>query len=517
MRKRSFILNAVFLTSATLIARVIGIAFRVYMSNKIGSEGIGLYQLITTIYMFSATFATSGISLAVTRLVTDSIAKKEYKTAKIATSRCLCVGVIVGSLVGVAMFSYAEFLSVSVLHDARAMLSLKILAPSLPFMAISACFRGYFFAVRQVIKTASEQLFEQIVEILVFSSLIGFFLPKGLEYACCAVVIGTTIAEILSCFYSYFMYRKDILKYDNSEVTDKKGIYKKIAFIAFPVTASSSLRSGLSTIENVLIPSGLQKAGASSQKSLAGYGLINGMVMPVITFPSVFLFSFALLLIPEMSEANAVNHKKNINYIATRVFHITLIYSIMISGIFLFFSDDFGLSIYGSNESGVFMSVLAPLIPLMYLDGVVDAILKGLDEQLHYLSYNIIDSTLRVILIFIFLPMYGLQGLIIVMFVSAILNSSLSMGRLIRVTELKVKIVDWFIKPIASIVLSGFALNTLFSYHIFEFSCVTYKLILEVLLLILFYMSLLFISGGISNEEIDWIKGYLKQKNRTKI
>ena len=107
MRKRSFILNAVFLTSATLIARVIGIAFRVYMSNKIGSEGIGLYQLITTIYMFSATFATSGISLAVTRLVTDSISKKEYKTAKIATSRCLCVGVIVGSLVGVAMFSYA--------------------------------------------------------------------------------------------------------------------------------------------------------------------------------------------------------------------------------------------------------------------------------------------------------------------------------------------------------------------------------------------------------------------------
>ena len=131
-------LNAFFLTSATLIARVIGIAFRVYMSNKIGSEGIGLYQLISTIYMFAATFATSGISLAVTRLVTDSIAKKEYRTAKIAISRCFYIGVVLSSIVGIVMFVYSEALSVYILHDTRAILSLKILAPSLPFMSISA-------------------------------------------------------------------------------------------------------------------------------------------------------------------------------------------------------------------------------------------------------------------------------------------------------------------------------------------------------------------------------------------
>ena len=511
MKKRSFMLNAFFLTSATLIARVIGIAFRVYMSNKIGSEGIGLYQLISTIYMFAATFATSGISLAVTRLVTDSIAKKEYRTAKIAISRCFYIGVVLSSIVGIVMFVYSEALSVYILHDTRAILSLKILAPSLPFMSISACFRGYFFAVRQVIKTASEQLFEQIIEILIFSCLIGFFLPKGIEYACCSVVIGTTVAEILSCFYSYFIYKKDVLECNNFEISNKREIYKKIAFIALPVTASSSLRSGLSTVENILIPAGLQRSGESSQKSLAGYGLISGMVMPVITFPSVFLFSFALLLIPEMSEANAVNHKRNINYIVTRVFYITLIYSIMISGIFLFFSNDFGLSIYGSSESGALMSILAPLIPLMYLDGVVDAILKGLNEQLHYLSYNIIDSILRVIFIFVLLPIYGLKGLIIVIFFSTILNSFLSMNRLIKVTELKVKIIDWLLKPVAAIVVSCFALNAIFSYEIFEFSSITYKLILEILLAILFYIFILFISGSINNEEFNWIKSYFKR------
>lgn len=516
MRKRSFIINAVFLTSATLIAKVIGIVFRVYMSNKIGSEGIGLYQLITTVYFFAATFSTSGITLAVTRIVTDSIAKHEYGTAKFAMTRCIYIDVILSSLVGFLMFIYAEPLSANILHDTRAMLSLKVLAPSLPFMAVSACFRGYFYAVRQVIKTASEQLLEQIIEIAIFSSLIGFLLPKGLEYACCAVVIGTTIAEAISSFYSYFMYRLDKKKFNSSGEINKKCVYKNIALISLPVTASSSIRSGLSTIENILIPSGLQKSGVSSQKSLAGYGLINGMVMPVISFPSVFLFSFALLLIPEMSEANAVNHKRNINYISNRFFHITLIYSIMVSGIFLFFSDDFGLAIYGSCESGFYMSLLSPLIPLIYLDGVVDCMLKGLNEQLHYLSYNIIDSILRVILIFTLLPIYGLKGLIIVMFFSEILNSSLSINRLIKVTNLKINVLDWLLKPIASIVLSCFALNKLLSFEFLQFSSIIYKLTFEALISIVFYIFLLFISGGINNEEIAWIKKYFTKESLSK-
>lgn len=517
MKKRSFIINAFFLTSATLIAKVIGIIFRVYMSNKIGSEGIGLYQLITTIYFFAATFSTSGITLAVTRMVTDSVAKHEYSVAKFAMTRCIYIDVVLSSLVGFLMFRYARDLSIYILHDTRAILSLKVLAPSLPFMAVSACFRGYFYAVRRVIKTASEQLLEQIIEIAIFSSLIGFFLPKGLEYACCAVVIGTTIAEAMSAFYSYFMYRADKKKYNVSGEVDKKCVYKNIALISLPVTASSSIKSGLSTIENILIPSGLQKAGASSQKSLAGYGLINGMVMPVVSFPSVFLFSFALLLIPEMSEANAVNHKRNINYISNRVFHITLIYSIMVSGIFLFFSSDFGLSIYGSSESGLYMSLLSPLIPLMYLDGVVDCMLKGLNEQLHYLSYNIIDSILRVVLIFTLLPIYGLKGLMIVIFFSEILNSSLSINRLIKITDLKINVIDWLLKPIASIVLSCFALNKILSFEFLQFSSITYKLIFEVVISMVMYIFLLLVSDGINSEEINWVKKYFKKTSLNKI
>ena len=206
MRKKTFLVNAAVLTSAMLLSRVIGLSFRVYMSSKIGSEGIGLFQLISTIFLFASTFATSGISLSVTRMVTDALAAKQFQKARSIVKKSLLVGLAFSVIIGCALFFSAEAVGTKVLKDSRSVLPLKILAPSLPFMAVSACFRGYFFAVRRAVKTASEQLLEQIAEIGIFALLINHLAPMGLEYACSAIVLGTTGAEIFSCLYSFLLY-----------------------------------------------------------------------------------------------------------------------------------------------------------------------------------------------------------------------------------------------------------------------------------------------------------------------
>ena len=260
MRKRAFLINSLMLTSAVLLSRVIGISFRVYMSNKIGAEGIGLYQLICTIFLFASTFVTSGVSLAVTRLVTEALARKEYQKAKTAVRRALVLGLFFSLLMGGALFFSADYIGNQVLKDPRTILSLKILAPSLPFMAVSACFRGYFFAVRQVIKTASEQLLEQIAEIVIFALVVNFLAPMGLEYACCAIVLGTTGAEIFSCLYSFLLYWGELRKLRGKASKGRiSGGIKKLLSICLPVTASSCLRSGLSMTENILNTAGAEK------------------------------------------------------------------------------------------------------------------------------------------------------------------------------------------------------------------------------------------------------------------
>lgn len=505
MKKKTFMINALILTGTSFINMMIGMFFRVYMSNKIGAEGIGLYQLVTAVYFFAATFSTTGISLTVTRLVTDFIAQKQYSQAKKVVAKCLALGVGISIFAAVIMFIFAEQIGINILKDARTILSLQILAPSLPFVAISSCFRGYFYAVRRVIKTASEQLFEQIIEIVVFMILIGNFAPRGIEYACAAVVIGTTLSEILSCVYSYLLYINDVKKIPKAADKYKKGnLSSNLFLILLPLTASASLRAGLSTLENILIPSGLKRYGASSTKALYTYGLICGMVMPIIAFPALILMSFSMLLIPEMSEANAINQKANINYIAEKVLKVTLIFSIMIMNIFLFFSKDLCCAIYSNSNCSVYLSIFAPLVPLMYLDKIVDGMLKGLNQQMYYLSYNIIDSSVRVLLIFILLPFVGIKGFIIMTFVSTILNSSLSVVRLLKVTCLKFNFTQWVIGPLICSTISGIFVKFMFANNFYDSTIL--KMILEFVFSIALYITLLIFFCVIKKSEMVWLK-----------
>ena len=168
------------------------------------------------------------------------------------------------------------------------------------------------------------------------------------------------------------------------------------------------------------------------------YGKITGMAMPVLIFPNVFLYSFAMLMIPEMSEAKIAGNHRTISRMAQRVMRFSLVFSICVAAMFLFFGDDIAMLIYGDKSLGFFIKVLSPIIPFLYLDNVVDGMLKGLNEQLHYLIYNIIDSVTRVILTFTLLPLTGTKGVIIVCYVSAILNSGLSTLRLIKVAHIEV-------------------------------------------------------------------------------
>lgn len=462
MKKEIFLRDALTLTAVTLITRSLGIFFRIYISGKIGAEGIGLMSLAMTVYAFSATFATSGISLTVTRLVTDSLAKNNKPGALFAVKRCVAFSVFMSAAVGVLLFCFSPQIGAGFLNDERSVLSLRVLSVSLPFMAASSCLRGYFFARRQSLKTALEQLLEQVCEIGVFMTVSLRFLPMGLEYACCGVVLGTTLAEIFSFFFSMALYLNDVKKLGKkSERIPCFG--KKALSIGTPVTLSSCLRSGLSMGENVLIPYGLKRHGSDPSAALGEYGKITGMAMPVLIFPNVFLYSFAMLMIPEMSEAKISGSQRTISRMAQRVMRFSLLFSISMASMFLFFGDDIAFLIYGDKGVGIFIKLLAPIIPLLYLDQVVDGMLKGLNEQLHYLMYNIIDSVTRVALTFLLLPIMGTKGVILVCYVSAILNSGLSALRLIKVANVDIKILSWIIAPALLGIGCGFVSNCIFS------------------------------------------------------
>lgn len=279
--------------------------------------------------------------------------------------------------------------------------------------------------MRNTIKPASDQIFEQILKVILISSFLNLFMPCGIEYICISLILGNIISEILSFIFIYTLYKFDKRKLKKFKETNSY-FEKRILRITLPVGLTSVIRSGLSTIKQILIPLGFEKNGDTYEQALSNYGLISGMAMPLVLFPNIIVLSFSNLLIPEFSEFHARNENTRIVRNTKRILRYTLFFSLTISIILFIFSKEFSVLMYKSESVSKYVKILAPLVPLMYIDNAVDAILKGLDKQIDVLKINIIDLVSSIILILILIPKFGMLGYIIRVYFSEIMNFCLS-------------------------------------------------------------------------------------------
>lgn len=459
MKKRLFIKNAAVLTVTAILLRTAGMLLRIYLSNTIGAEGMGLYQLILSIYLLASTFATSGLCTAVTRLVTDETVCGSKKSVRRVMRRSIELTFIIGAILTALIFFFADFIAEFWICDMRAVPALKILSFSLVFMGISSCFKGYFMARRKAVMPSSSQIFEQIIRICAVVLLIGHFGSKGIEKACFAILFADTIAETCSCIYLLICYMIDKRRLVTANLQGSKGVAKRIVKISLPIVAGKYLSTGLRTIENLAVPGCLEKYGGSKQAALETFGELKGMALPIIFFPSSFLMSMSTLLMPEISEAKALHDSSAIRSQISRAVEITLQSAILISALFTVLSNNVGILLYNSESVGFLIKVLSPLIPAMYLEAVCDGMLKGLNQQNHTLLFSAADSVIRIICIFTLVPKFGMAGFLGMMIFSNLFTSTLNVRRLMKISGTSFDFVNWLIKPAFFAIISSFVVT----------------------------------------------------------
>ena len=233
-------------------------------------------------------------------------------------------------------------------------------------------------------------------------------------------------------------------------------------FSAACVTVAACLRSGLLTLQHALIPRGLRAVGASWSAALASYGVIHGVVLPVVLFPSVFVSSFSGLLVPEIAEANARGHHRRVAHVSGRVVSVALLFSFGAAGLMCCFSAEIGQLVCGSREAGAYIRILAPLIPIMYVDSSVDGVLKGMGQQVYSMTVNIIDALTSVILVWFLLPRMGLNGYIISVYVTETLNTTLSLCRMLRISRMRVRLWRMAAGPLLCVVAATWTAKLFF-------------------------------------------------------
>ena len=438
--KSLFLKQGAVLTLVSVFLRLTNIFYRSFLSGKMGSEGLGVYQLIFSVFTLSVTLSTSGVSLAVTRLVSKVIAEKNEGSVKKVIRRCLLFSFLLSIFISLLLFIFSDFLALYFLKDINLSPCLKILSLGLPFMAMCTSFKGYFLALDKGTVTGIADTLEQILTILLCVIFFNIFSLNSIISGCTAAMAASSLGETVSFIYNYISYRKSLKKFKNKNKTKTKlpenYVRNGLVHIALPCTLSSAARSLLGTLENLLIPIKLTELGLKRNAALSSYGILQGMAVPIVYFPSSFLSSFAFLLIPKISFDRETNRKKHLSFLTEKALYSALSFSFFFLSLFYLCSEEFSLLIYNNAEAGAFIRLLAPLVPLMYLDIVVDNLLKGMDKQFDSMKFNMLDAFLRVALIYLFMGKFGMNAYISIIWFSTVFNAALSLNKLIKVTEI---------------------------------------------------------------------------------
>lgn len=499
-RASLFVINGTVSAVTSFLMSGIGVWFSLYLTKTIGTALMGQYQLLLSVYSFGITLASSGASFAAMRLISENPGSGHSFLLK----KCFFYSCFFGFGSGILLYFLAPVLDQIVFPRQNALYSLRIMALSLPAIAVSGVIGGYFTAVRKVYKNSIIQICEQLLKICLTFWLLSLAFSKGEDMTCLALILASTIGEGVSFLFSYLLYRFDRKK--------EKGLKKgkgSLLRIALPIAFSSYLRSGLVTAKNLLVPQKLQSYGLSHRQAVSSFGVIHGILLPIALFPTSILFPFSNLMIPEVAEARTKSgaFSRRMTYLIDRSIQLTLLFSFGIAGFLFCFSEELLSVISPQEDCAVYLKMLALMIPVMYLDHTVDNMLKGLDEQVTSMKYNLIDSALSLILLFFLLPQFGIAGYVFLICFSECFNFSLSFHRLSCVSRFHLSLMRGIFLPLLCIFGSLLLGKTTALFLGLEqlpllltAGCVSF----------LGYLTLLRVTRCLTEDDIQWVKGIFK-------
>jgi stage V sporulation protein B len=520
MTKKSFVTGAIILMLAGFVVRILGFVYRIYLSNLIGAEGMGLFQLISPVYSLIILTLTAGISIAVSKMVAEELAKNHIINLRRITSCALGMVVTAGIAVSVFIFLYIDFIANVILKDSRTYHSLMLLIPCIPVIAAASALKGYFYGVQEVMPTAVSQIAEQVIRIGIVMATAGYFVGIGLQYACAIATLGMALGEIGNLAVLYIVYlrkkRNNRINISKAGFLRKREIIKELLKTSIPVSFNRFVTSVMSAIETILIPRSYVAGGLNYQKSMEEFGKLTGMAMPLIFFPSLVTSSLATTLVPAISEAVSLKNYKTVNYRISKSIQLTFILGFIFTAIFLRFPDEIGNLIYRREKIGPILYLLAYTSIFVYLQQTLLGILNGLGKQGISLRNSLIGYFIRIGFVIFTIPVFGTKGYIWGIVASSAFVCVLNLYTVIKNTGMTLDLGNWIIKPgIVGLVMMFIGKYIYSFFDIFNFGN-TWTMVFTLAGSIAIAIALMVVMGVLEKEEVLKLAGINKLRKRAK-
>ncbi len=472
-QRQSFIKGALILTAAGFSVRFIGLGFRIVLGRIIGDEGIGLYQTAYPVYSTLLALSTAGIPIAISKLVSQYIAKEDYRGAYRVFSTALNVLTLSGLVISVVMFWGAQFIADNIIKDPRAFYPIAAISPAVFFVTIMSSFRGFFQGQQRMLPTAISQIFEQFFRVGVTLLLVVFIIPSQIELTAAGATFGATAGAVAGLLVLMYIYSRDRKKYislmDGQSFYIPKGnrqTLKDILYLSLPITLSHLVIPLQSLIDLSIVPDRLQLIGFNESQRMSLYGQLTGYAGSIVHIPQIITVALAISLMPAISKASAM---KNDSLVRSRT-SLALRLSILLGlpsaiGMFIL-AEPIMVLIYNNAEAGKPLSYLSFAVIFIALYQTSSAVLQGLGKVNIPLINLSIGAVIKVVLnwYLVAIPALNINGAAIASVIGFSVSSFLNLYWLKSLTGLKLNYTRTFIKPTFAVVFMGLAVYLSYTY-----------------------------------------------------
>ena len=400
----NFVVQGSILAIASIVVRIIGIAYRIPMINIIGDEGMGYYGTAFNVYNIALLLSSYSLPLAVSKMVSVRLARKQYRNSVRILRAALVYATVVGALAAAVIWFGADFFAREVFFMPYAAFALKTLAPTVWIMAYLGVFRGYYQGRGTMVPTALSQVFEQIVNAIVsvaagswlFNQAIKVEILKGESgsgysnsWGAAGGTIGTgagaftALVFLLVLFAAYQRTIRKKVRRDRSGSLESYGTITKILFFTVvPVVVSSAIYNVNSVLDNGLLAYNFKSLGME-EEFISQWGVYTGKYHLLINVPMAVSNALSSSLIPSVSRAVATGDRRMVKKKVAAAIRFSLLIAIPSAvGLTVLAGPVNNLLFSGDNDLAVQMTLYGSIAVVFYsVSTVTNAILQGIDRM----------------------------------------------------------------------------------------------------------------------------------------
>lgn len=452
IRKHTLIFGTLFLTATGFLSRILGFFYRIFLSRTIGAEGLGIYQMIFPIYNICFSMCAGSIQTAISRFAAAdrTQARKTLRTG-------FLISFSISLFLAALIWSQSDFIAIHILMEPRCAPLLPAMALAIPCTSIHACISGYYYGREKVQIPAISQLVEQCIRIFFVFLIADICREQGHEITVMIAVIGLVIGEAASALFTLLCFLL-AAPASNQETASTRQTFLSTAIplmsLALPLMANRLIMNLLQSAEAILIPNRLVVYGLTQSQAVSIYGVLTGMAMPFIMFPSAIVNSLAVVLLPSVARHQSVGSRTDITNSISISFRYSLYMGILCIGIFTVFGDSLGITVFQNEDAGSFITILAWLCPFLYLATTMGSILNGLGKTTVTFSHNLTAMLVRLGFVFWGTLHVGIKAVLWGMLGGEILLALLHLITLQRLVPYMPDVWDVIVKPVCCLAVA---------------------------------------------------------------